>query len=124
MKVNVISDIFKNIFKRPMTVLFPKEKVEIPKRNRGEHKFDIDTCISCSSCAKICPNKAIKMVEVPKELKEKYPKTYPQVDLGKCCYCALCQDICPTGSIILTTNFYLATFDKETIIRNPIPIKE
>ena len=114
MKLSIISEVFKNIFKRPMTVLFPKERIEIPERNRGEHNFEIDTCISCGSCAKICPNKAIKMVEAPPEFKEKYPKTYPQVDLGKCCFCALCEDICPKGSLTLTTYVFLATFDKDT----------
>ncbi|UJG44088.1 MAG: NADH-quinone oxidoreductase subunit I [Candidatus Heimdallarchaeum endolithica] len=122
MKLSVISEIFKNLFKRPMTVLFPMEKVEIPERERAKHKFDIDNCISCGSCAKICLNKAIKMVEVKKEYKEKYPKTYPQIDLGKCCFCALCQDICPTGCLILTEDFYLATFDKDSIIIEPLKI--
>ena len=124
MKISIAVEVFKNLFKKPMTVLFPKEIVEIPDRNRGEHSFDIDTCISCGSCAKICPNKAIKMVEVPLELKEKYPKTYPEVDLGKCCFCALCEDICPKGSIILTTNVFLATFDKSTTMRSPIIVEK
>ena len=89
------------------------EKVKIPERERAKHKFDIDNCIFWGSCAKICLNKAIKMVEVKEEYKVIYPKTYPQIDLGKCCFCALCQDICPTGCLILTEDFYLATFDKE-----------
>lgn len=120
MKWQITSEIIKNLFKRPMTVMFPKEQLKIPSRNRGEHKYDIDTCISCGLCAKICPNKAIKMVELPPELKEKYPKTYPEIDLGKCCFCALCQDICPTGALKLTSNFYLATFDKNTTIKKPL----
>lgn len=120
MKYGPIAEIFKNLFRKPMTVMFPEEVVEIPERNRGEHSFDIETCISCGSCAKICPNRAIKMVGVPTEFKDKYPKTYPQIDLGKCCFCALCEDICPKGSITLTTNVFLATFEKETTIINPI----
>jgi formate hydrogenlyase subunit 6/NADH:ubiquinone oxidoreductase subunit I len=124
MKVNVAVEVFKNLFKKPMTVLFPEEKVEIPERNRGEHNFNIETCISCGSCSKICPNKAIKMVEAPPELKEKYPKTYPEVDLGKCCFCALCEDICPKGSITLTTNVFLATFDKSDTMRYPIQVEK
>ena len=119
MKLSVIQEVFKNLFRKPMTVLFPFEKIEIPERNRGEHYFDISTCISCGSCSRICPNKAIKMVEVPKEQQAKYPKTYPQIDLGKCCFCALCEDVCPKESIKLTTNFFLATFDKDDTIRSP-----
>ncbi len=125
MKVSVVKDVFKNLFKRPMTVLFPAEKIDIPPRNRAKHTFDIDTCKSCSLCANICPNKAIEMVEVNDDkLKEKYPKKYPQIDLGKCCFCALCQDICPTGSLKLSTDFYLATFDKNDTFVRPVSTDE
>lgn len=120
MKLGIVIEVVKNVFTKPMTVLFPFERIEIPERNRGEHEFNIDTCISCGACARICPNLAIEMVEVPSELREKYPKTYPQVDLGKCCFCALCEDTCPKESIKLTTNFYFATFDKDDTILYPV----
>ena len=120
MKLQIVKEVFKNIFTKPMTVLFPFEKIEIPERNRGEHSLDIDKCISCGACARICPNLAIEMIETIPEHREKYPKTYPQVDLGKCCFCALCEDICPKGAIKLTTNFFLATFDKSDTVRSPI----
>ena len=123
MKIGPVREVFKNLFKKPMTVMFPKEVVEIPDSNRGEHHLDIDKCSSCGSCARICPNRAIEMVKVPPEYAEKYPKTYPQVDLGKCCFCALCEDICPKEAITLTTNVFLATFDMNTTIKPPIEVK-
>ena len=122
MKIGPVKEIFKNLFKKPMTVMFPEEVVEIPERNRGRHHLDIDNCISCGSCAKICPNRAIRMIEAPPDFKEKYPKTYPQVDLGKCCFCALCEDVCPKDALTLTTNVFLATFEKEDTYVNPIEV--
>ena len=103
-----------------MTVKFPYESIPIPDGYRGEHRYDIDNCISCGLCAKICPNRAIEMVGVSKELKEKYPKSYPKIDLGKCCFCGLCEDICPKDSILLTKNVFLSTFDPSVVIRNPV----
>ena len=107
---------------KPMTTRFPYESIPTPDGYRGEHSYDIDKCMSCGLCAKICPNKAIEMVEASEEHKEKYPKKYPKIDLGKCCFCALCEDICPTDAIKLTKNFFLSTFDKSTTIKPPIMV--
>ena len=123
MKVDVIPKLIKNLFSKPMTVRFPHESIPIPDGYRGEHAYNIDKCISCGLCAKICPNRAIEMVEMPKEYKDKYPKKYPKTDLGKCCFCGLCQDICPTSAIKLTKNFFLSTFDSSTVIKYPLPEK-
>ncbi len=123
-KIGIFQKLFLNMFSKPMTVKFPNESIPIPEGYRGEHKYIIDKCISCSLCAQICPNRAIEMIEVSREYKDKYPKTYPKIDLGKCCFCGLCEDICPKDSIKLTKNFFLSTFDQSNIIINPIPKKD
>jgi NADH-quinone oxidoreductase chain I len=121
MKYGILPKLFQNLFSKPMTVRFPHESIPIPDGYRGEHTYDIDKCISCGLCAKICPNRAIEMIEVSNKYKNKYPKKYPKIDLGKCCFCGLCEDICPKDSISLTKNVFLSTFDKSTVIKNPIP---
>ncbi len=119
MKLKIVPNLFKNLFSKPMTVKFPHESIPIPDKYRGEHSYDIDKCISCGLCAKVCLNRAIEMVEAPPEYKDKYPKKYVKVDIGKCCFCGLCQDICPTDALKLTKNFFLSTFDKSTTIKEP-----
>ena len=123
MKLGILPKLFQNLFSKPMTVKFPNESIPIPDKYRGEHKYDIDKCISCGLCAKICPNRAIEMVEVSKKYKDKYPKKYLKIDLGKCCFCGLCEDICPKDAIRLTKNVFLSTFDKNNVIIHPIPDK-
>ncbi|MHA1168386.1 MAG: NuoI/complex I 23 kDa subunit family protein [Candidatus Hodarchaeales archaeon] len=123
MKLGMIVELMKKLFQKPMTVCYPFEKIEIPEGYRGEHEFDITKCKSCKQCARICPNRAIEMIEAPPELKEKYPKTYPKIDLGKCCFCRLCQDICPEEAIVMSKNFDLATFDSKSVIKNPFPVE-
>ncbi|MCK4825899.1 NADH-quinone oxidoreductase subunit I [bacterium] len=121
MKLGMAAEVFKNMFKKPITVRFPAESIPIAEGYRGEHDYDINKCISCGLCARICPNKAIEMVEAPKKYKNKYKKTYPKIDLGKCCFCGLCQDICPPGALKLTKNLFPATSDPGTVIKYPMP---
>lgn len=121
MKLGILPKLLQNLFSKPMTVRFPHESIPIPDKYRGEHVYDIDKCISCKLCAKICPNRAIEMVEASKGYKQKYPKTYPKIDLGKCCFCGLCEDICSKDAISLTKNVFLSTFDPTNVIKYPTP---
>ena len=104
-----------------MTVKFPHESIPIPDGYRGEHVYHMEKCISCGLCDKICPNRAIEMVEAAKADKDNYPKTYPKIDLGKCCFCGLCEDVCPKDAINLTKNVFLSTFDPSNTIKYPTP---
>jgi len=121
MKFEMLFEVTKNLFSRPMTVQFPWQSIPIADGYRGEHIFDIDGCTSCGLCFRICPNRAIEMVEAPDEYKNRYSEEYPRIDLGKCCFCGLCQDICPKGSITLTKSFFLSTFDPNSVIKDPFP---
>ena len=119
MKFDVLFEMLRNLFSKPMTVQFPRESIPIPDGYRGEHTHDIDSCTSCGLCSRICPNMAIEMIAAPEQYKDRYPQQYPKIDLGKCCFCGLCQDICPKGSITLTKGFFLSTFDPMSVIRDP-----
>lgn len=124
MEFGVVAELFRNLLKKPMTVRFPHESIPIPDDYRGEHEYDVDKCTSCGLCARVCPNRAIQLVEVPKDYQNKYPKTYPQIDLGKCCFCGLCEDICSKQALKLGKGFFLSTFDPQAVIRPPLSEEE
>lgn len=75
---------------------------------RGFHLNDMEKCIGCSTCQKICDNAAITMVKVP-QLKNDpvngIRNLRPAIDYGRCCWCALCVDICPVGAIELSREY-------------------
>lgn len=109
----------KHLFKKPVTVQYPEERLTLPDGYRGLHSLYLDRCISCASCARICPNKCIEMTYVgEKEVKKgdkviKKKVTHPSIYIGRCMFCGLCEDICPTDTIKMTKFYELADVKRE-----------
>ena len=66
----------------------------IPKR-------DLKKCIGCGICARVCPEKAIKMVRsnYGSSKSGTAKKLKPQVDYDYCKGCGLCAAECPVKAI-------------------------
>ncbi len=96
----------RNLGEKPVTVQFPKETKPTAERYRGFHVNDWDKCIGCGTCAEICDNDAIRMVEIP-DIKPEVGKSNlrPAIDYGRCCWCALCVDVCTTNSLSMTQEY-------------------
>ncbi|MDD5246238.1 MAG: DUF362 domain-containing protein [Candidatus Omnitrophica bacterium] len=50
--------------------------------------IEYDNCVSCATCVKACPNKAIRM-----------KKGKPVFDYSKCIACFCCQEVCPAAAV-------------------------
>lgn len=55
-------------------------------------KTDLDKCVGCGTCAKVCPENTIAMVE-------KNGKKIPITDLDYCKGCGICAAECPVKCI-------------------------
>ena len=101
--------------KKPITYNFPPE-MPLTEGFRGRHVYDPEKCKGCSLCAKICPNKAIEMVEREKSGKK---VLQPQIDYSRCCFCGLCVDVCPTGALKFSNFPFLVVLNKEDLLYSP-----
>ncbi len=99
--------------KKPVTVMYPSEKLDPVTGLRGKIKFDTNLCIGCSMCARDCPSGACYMVEYTGPDKRK--KT-PEFDLDMCTFCGQCEESCPKDAIKLTDDYEMAHFKRGELI--------
>jgi NADH-quinone oxidoreductase subunit I len=113
----------KYLFKKPVTIKIPYEKIEPAPKYRGFHTLDWKKCVGCNFCGQICPARAIEMtwIEVNGQM-EKRP--HPKVDYGRCTFCQFCVDVCPTGALGFSENYYLTTggLEEELQLYDWVPI--
>jgi 2-oxoacid:acceptor oxidoreductase delta subunit (pyruvate/2-ketoisovalerate family) len=59
-------------------------------------KTDLNKCISCGTCSRVCPEGCIYMEDL-----KNYDKKKPVTDYDYCKGCAVCAVECPTKAIIM-----------------------
>ncbi len=116
MAKNPVVKVAREILRTPSTLEFPEQKESTTDNYRGIEKLDMKTCISCSSCALICPNSTITMVDTETE---RGTKKMPEINLERCLFCGLCEEVCPTGCLTLTKNSDLERCDRREFIKRP-----
>jgi glutamate synthase (NADPH) small chain len=112
--------VWKRTFQKPYTVRKPIEEHRAADHYRGFHTNDIDKCIGCGSCSRICMNGSIDMVPAEgKATTANDSGLRPRFDYGRCCWCALCVDICPTGSLKMSNDYLWVDTDPEQFRYTP-----
>ena len=114
--------------RKPVTHLYPYQKVELPVAFRGQHSIDWFKCIGCELCAKVCPNECIyfEFYEVEPTSEYLHPSRAmldemkkivrrPAVDSGHCLFCGNCMEYCPTDAWNFTQEFELADYAREDL---------
>lgn len=102
------------------TVQYPHEMIPVPDNGRYRLHNEIDDCIVCDKCAKICPVdcieiEAVRAVEEIGKTSDGTPKRIHaarfDIDMAKCCFCGLCTTVCPTECLTMTKVFDFSVTD-------------
>ena len=103
-----------------VTLQYPFEELPVPDNGRYQLHNEIDDCIVCDKCAKVCPVNCIdiepvKAVEEIGKTSDGTPKRIYaakfDIDMAKCCFCGLCTTVCPTECLTMTKEYDFSVFD-------------
>lgn len=101
-----------------VTLRYPKERLSVPDHGRNQLHNEIDDCIVCDKCARVCPVDCIDIEAIrspdligytsdgtPKRL---YAARF-DIDMAKCCFCGLCTVVCPTECLSMQSIYDYST---------------
>ena len=106
---------FKHLFRKPITVSYPEEKLTTSKRIRGNRLvLDIDKCNGCRACARSCPTSIIH-IETSKGEKGLVVDKF-EIDFGTCMFCGMCVEACNMDALFMSREYELASYRREDLM--------
>ena len=108
-----------------VTNLYPHESIPVPDNGRYRLHNEVDDCIVCDLCAKVCPVNCIDIqpIKSPVEIgktsdgstKRIYAATF-DIDMAKCCFCGLCTTVCPTECLTMTKTYDFSEYNVSNMV--------
>lgn len=108
--------------RRDFVVQYPEERVDPPDAFRGMPVLvqlgdGRPRCVACGLCEFACPTDCIDIV--PAELAgsqgERFPESF-RIDMSRCMFCGLCEEACPEEAIVMSREFEIASYDRESLV--------
>ncbi|GAA4337122.1 4Fe-4S binding protein [Mucilaginibacter gynuensis] len=116
---------FKQLEQGTNTIQYPKQELPVPEVGRYQLDVEMDDCIVCDLCAKICPVNCIDIESIKAteaigqtsdgSVKRLYAAKF-DIDMAKCMYCGLCTIVCPTECITMTNQYDRTVFELNDLI--------
>jgi NADH-quinone oxidoreductase subunit I len=116
---------FKQLDNATNTIQYPHQKLPVPEVGRYQLDVEMDDCIVCDLCAKICPVDCITIESIKSTTgsigetsdgskKLLYAAQF-DIDMAKCMYCGLCTIVCPTECIVMTNQYDKSVFELKNL---------
>ena len=112
--------VFRHMFRRRETVLYPEEKPYLPPRWRGRIILSRDPdgeerCVACNLCAAVCPTDCISLQSTEDEHGRRHAAFF-RINFSRCIFCGFCEEACPTYSIQLVPDFEMCEHDRRNLV--------
>jgi len=112
--------VFLNVFRRPITIQYPEEKVKLAPRWRGRIILARDPdgeerCVACHLCSAACPVDCIALQATEDEHGRRYPEFF-RINMSRCILCGFCEEACPTYAIQLTPDFEMSELERQEMV--------
>ena len=108
----------KHLLRHPVTVQYPEQRLNPSRRIRGnELIWDNIKCTGCATCAKSCPQGAIRIITSVNLAENKYVVEEIEVDTGYCIFCGLCVEACPYGAIYVGYAYERAKYRRGELVQ-------
>ena len=108
-----------HMFKKPITLQYPKERPVVAEDFRGLHALKVDhdraKCVACYLCPTVCPAKCIEVEAAEDANHDKYASMY-EIDLLRCIFCGYCVEACPVDALTMTEAFELAGYKRSEFL--------
>jgi len=119
-QIRSIGMVFKNIFYKSETKLYPEKKMSLSPRYRGRIILTRDLngkerCVACNLCSVVCPVDCIALQKSEKPSGRWYPKFF-RINFSRCIFCGLCEEACPTTAIQLVPDVELSDFKRQKLV--------
>ncbi|MBI5835718.1 MAG: NADH-quinone oxidoreductase subunit NuoI [Candidatus Eisenbacteria bacterium] len=121
-----LSVTFREMFKKPITLKYPEERMPMFPRFRGRHHLQryangLERCVACKLCSAACPADAI-FIEAAENKPgnrvspgERYAKVY-EINMLRCIFCGYCEEACPEDAIVLGKEYEFAEYSRAAMI--------
>ena len=110
---------FSHLFKKPITLQYPKERPEVRSNFRGLHALKVShdraKCVACYLCPTVCPAKCITVEAGEDKNHDKYAARY-EIDMLRCIFCGFCVEACPVDALKMTEQFELANYKRQDFV--------
>jgi formate hydrogenlyase subunit 6/NADH:ubiquinone oxidoreductase subunit I len=106
-----------------VTLQYPHQHLPLPDHGRYQLHNEMDDCIVCDKCAKVCPVDCIEIEPIKATGIAGYASDGSpirlfaakfDIDMAKCMFCGLCTTVCPTECLTMTSEYDFSTFDVTT----------